>query len=62
MTTLPMLYALYVLAGIGAALVYGGCIGSALKWFTNERGLAAGHHRRRVRRRHGAVHPGHRVD
>ena len=41
-TTLPMLYTLYVIAGIGAALVYGGCMGSALKWFTKERGLAAG--------------------
>ncbi len=41
-TTLPMLYTLYVIAGIGAALVYGGCIGSALKWFTTERGLATG--------------------
>jgi OFA family oxalate/formate antiporter-like MFS transporter len=41
-TTLPMLYTLYVIAGIGAALVYGGCMGSALKWFTRERGLAAG--------------------
>jgi OFA family oxalate/formate antiporter-like MFS transporter len=41
-TTLPMLYLLYVLAGIGAAFVYGGCIGSALKWFTKERGFAAG--------------------
>jgi MFS transporter, OFA family, oxalate/formate antiporter len=41
-TSLPMLYVLYVLAGIGAALVYGGCIGSALKWFTKERGLASG--------------------
>src|SRR5258706_16260998 len=41
-TTLPMLYALYVIAGIGAALVYGGCIGSALKWFAKERGLATG--------------------
>jgi OFA family oxalate/formate antiporter-like MFS transporter len=40
--SLPMLYALYVLAGIGAAFVYGGCIGSALKWFTKERGFAAG--------------------
>ena len=40
--TLPMLYTLYVLAGIGAALVYGGCMGSALKWFTKGRGLAAG--------------------
>ncbi len=41
-TTLPMLYTLYVIAGIGAALVYGGCMGSALKWFTTKRGLAAG--------------------
>jgi OFA family oxalate/formate antiporter-like MFS transporter len=41
-TTLPMLYTLYVIAGIGAALVYGGCMGSALKWFTQQRGLAAG--------------------
>ena len=41
-SSLPMLYALYVLAGIGAALVYGGSIGSALKWFTARRGLASG--------------------
>ena len=41
-TTLPMLYTFYVIAGIGAALVYGGCIGNALKWFTTERGFAAG--------------------
>ena len=41
-TTLPMIYTLYVIAGIGAALIYGGCIGSALKWFTKERGFAAG--------------------
>jgi OFA family oxalate/formate antiporter-like MFS transporter len=41
-TSLPMLYTLYVLAGIGAALVYGGSMGSALKWFTDRRGLAAG--------------------
>ncbi len=41
-TSLPMLYTLYVIAGIGAALVYGGCIGSALKWFTKGRGLASG--------------------
>jgi OFA family oxalate/formate antiporter-like MFS transporter len=40
--SLSMLYLLYVIAGIGAALVYGGCIGSALKWFTKERGFAAG--------------------
>jgi OFA family oxalate/formate antiporter-like MFS transporter len=41
-TTLPMLYTLYALAGIGAALVYSGSIGSALKWFRERRGLAAG--------------------
>jgi MFS transporter, OFA family, oxalate/formate antiporter len=41
-TSLPMLYVLYVMAGIGAALVYGGSIGSALKWFTEKRGLASG--------------------
>ena len=41
-TTLPMLYVLYCAAGAGAALVYSGSIGSALKWFTEHRGLAAG--------------------
>jgi OFA family oxalate/formate antiporter-like MFS transporter len=41
-TSLPMLYTLYILAGIGAAFVYGGCIGSALKWFDKGRGLASG--------------------
>jgi MFS transporter, OFA family, oxalate/formate antiporter len=40
--SLPMLYSLYALAGLGAALVYGGSIGLALKWFTERRGLAAG--------------------
>lgn len=41
-TTLPALYALYALAGTGAAFVYSGCIGSALKWFQDRRGFAAG--------------------
>jgi OFA family oxalate/formate antiporter-like MFS transporter len=41
-TTLPMLYGLYCLAGIGAAFVYSGSIGSALKWFKDRRGLASG--------------------
>src|SRR5436309_10139623 len=41
-TTLPMLRALYCLAGIGAAFVYSGSIGSALKWFKDRRGLASG--------------------
>lgn len=41
-TTLPQLYTLYCVAGIGAAFVYSGSIGSALKWFKDRRGLAAG--------------------
>ena len=41
-TSLPQLYVLYSLAGIGAAIVYGGSIGSALKWFRDRRGMAAG--------------------
>jgi OFA family oxalate/formate antiporter-like MFS transporter len=41
-TTLPMLYTLYCIAGIGAAFVYSGSIGSALKWFKDRRGLASG--------------------
>src|SRR3984893_6120227 len=41
-STLPMVYALYATAGVGSALVYSGSIGSALKWFTERRGLASG--------------------
>ena len=41
-TSLPMLYVLYCTAGAGAAFVYSGSIGSALKWFKERRGLAAG--------------------
>jgi OFA family oxalate/formate antiporter-like MFS transporter len=41
-TSLPMLYTLYCLAGMGAAFVYSGSIGSALKWFKDRRGLASG--------------------
>jgi MFS transporter, OFA family, oxalate/formate antiporter len=41
-TTLPQLYALYCVAGTGAAFVYSGSIGSALKWFKDKRGLASG--------------------
>jgi MFS transporter, OFA family, oxalate/formate antiporter len=39
------LLALYVAAaigGIGAGVVYGACVGNALKWFPDHRGLAAG--------------------
>jgi OFA family oxalate/formate antiporter-like MFS transporter len=41
-TSLPMLYGLYCAAGVGAAFVYSGSIGSALKWFKERRGLASG--------------------
>src|SRR4029079_16928711 len=40
--SLTELYASYALAGVGAAMVYCGCIGVALKWFPDKRGLAAG--------------------
>jgi OFA family oxalate/formate antiporter-like MFS transporter len=41
-TTLPHLYAAAVIGGIGAGCVYGTCVGNALKWFPDRRGLAAG--------------------
>jgi len=41
-SSLPMLYTLYCLAGAGAAFVYSGAVGSALKWFKERRGLASG--------------------
>jgi OFA family oxalate/formate antiporter-like MFS transporter len=41
-STLPMLYASAIVAGIGAGAVYGTCVGNALKWFPDRRGLAAG--------------------
>src|SRR5881227_800361 len=41
-TTLNMFYLAQVLAGLGAGAVYGTCVGSALKWFPDKRGLAAG--------------------
>ena len=40
--SLPMLYTAAVIAGIGAGGVYGTCVGNALKWFPDRRGLAAG--------------------
>src|SRR5215471_5631453 len=40
--TLTMLYAAAAIGGIGAGGVYGTCIGNALKWFPDRRGLAAG--------------------
>ena len=40
--TLPMLYVAAAIGGIGAGAVYGSCVGNALKWFPDRRGLAAG--------------------
>jgi OFA family oxalate/formate antiporter-like MFS transporter len=40
--SLPALYAFYAATGAGAALVYCGSMGVALKWFPDKRGLAAG--------------------
>ena len=41
-TTLSMLYFAAVITGLGAGCVYGTCVGNALKWFPDKRGLAAG--------------------
>ena len=41
-TSLAELYTASVIAGIGAGGVYGTCVGNALKWFPDRRGLAAG--------------------
>jgi len=40
--TLTMLYLGAVVGGIGAGAIYGTCVGNALKWFPDRRGLAAG--------------------
>jgi OFA family oxalate/formate antiporter-like MFS transporter len=40
--SLVMLYAGAIFGGIGAGSVYGTCVGNALKWFPDRRGLAAG--------------------
>ncbi len=40
--TLTMLYTGGAIGGIGTGLVYGTCIGNAVKWFNERRGLAAG--------------------
>jgi OFA family oxalate/formate antiporter-like MFS transporter len=40
--SLPMLYVAAIFAGLGAGAVYGTCVGNALKWFADRRGLAAG--------------------
>jgi OFA family oxalate/formate antiporter-like MFS transporter len=40
--TLPALYAVYAIGGVGAGAVYGGCVGVAMKWFPDRRGLCVG--------------------
>jgi len=40
--SLTLLYAAAAIGGIGAGAVYGTCVGNALKWFPDRRGLAAG--------------------
>lgn len=40
--SLPALYAVYAIGGIGAGAVYGGCVGVAMKWFPDRRGLCVG--------------------
>jgi OFA family oxalate/formate antiporter-like MFS transporter len=41
-STLLSLYLAAAIGGIGAGAVYGTCVGNALKWFPDRRGLAAG--------------------
>jgi OFA family oxalate/formate antiporter-like MFS transporter len=41
-SSLMVLYIAAAISGIGAGAVYGTCVGSALKWFPDRRGLAAG--------------------
>ena len=40
--SLMFLYVAAALGGVGAGAVYGTCVGNALKWFPDRRGLAAG--------------------
>src|SRR5262245_61808439 len=41
-SSLAMLYLAQIIGGLGAGAVYGTCVGNALKWFPDRRGLAAG--------------------
>ena len=41
-SSLFVLYAGAAIAGVGTGAVYGTCVGNALKWFPDRRGLAAG--------------------
>ena len=41
-TTLPMLYVGAAISGLGAGGIYATCVGGAVKWFPDRRGLAVG--------------------
>jgi len=41
-SSLTVLYIAAAIGGVGAGAVYGTCVGNALKWFPDRRGLAAG--------------------
>ena len=41
-SSLPVLYLGAAVGGFGAAAIYGTCVGNALKWFPDKRGLAVG--------------------
>src|SRR5437870_1454315 len=40
--SLPALYAAYAVGGLGAGAVYAGCVGVAMKWYPDRRGLCVG--------------------
>ncbi|HWV62359.1 MAG TPA: oxalate/formate MFS antiporter [Oxalicibacterium sp.] len=40
--SLALFYVSAIICGVGAGAVYGTCVGNALKWFPDRRGLAAG--------------------
>jgi len=40
--SLLLLYVGAAIGGVGAGVIYGACVGNALKWFPDRRGLAAG--------------------
>ena len=40
--SLTMLYIAAAIGGVGAGAIYGTCVGNALKWFPDRRGLASG--------------------
>jgi MFS transporter, OFA family, oxalate/formate antiporter len=40
--TVQALWGWYALGGVGAGAVYGGCVGTSVKWFPDRRGLVSG--------------------